>query len=227
LLDMWGVLHDGSEPYDGVLDAVRRLKDYGGGGGGDSRAAANKDGGKRLVILSNSSKRRGNSVEMLRKLGFDPDDFDAIITSGEISFQLLSGGGDDDEGPPRWDALQDETKAKNVFVYGSGDGDEEYCRSCGWELSPLEEASLIVARGTFTVNGGRASGDAVVVHKNDDPVLYERILQETLRKAASLRLPMLVCNPDKVRIPRTKEENLIGFSWELVLSVCCSLSVVG
>lgn len=40
---------------------------------------------KKLIILSNSSKRRSNSVKMLRKLGFNENDFDEIITSGEVA----------------------------------------------------------------------------------------------------------------------------------------------
>jgi FMN phosphatase YigB (HAD superfamily) len=70
LLDMWGVMHDGSKPYDGVLETVQKLK----------------DAGKEMIILSNSSKRQGNSNKMLTKLGFNPHDFAQVITSGEVSF---------------------------------------------------------------------------------------------------------------------------------------------
>eukprot|EP00985_Skeletonema_marinoi_P009232 scaffold4265_cov146-Skeletonema_marinoi.AAC.3 len=51
LLDMWGVMHNGSEPYEGVLEAVKELKRV----------------GKKMIILSNSSKRRENSHKMLGK----------------------------------------------------------------------------------------------------------------------------------------------------------------
>ena len=54
LLDMWGVMHNGSEPYEGVLKTVEELK----------RA------GKKMIILSNSSKRRENSERMLVKREF-------------------------------------------------------------------------------------------------------------------------------------------------------------
>ena len=54
LLDMWGVLHDGSKPYEGVLQTVKELKGM----------------GKNLIILSNSSKRRENSHKMLGKREF-------------------------------------------------------------------------------------------------------------------------------------------------------------
>lgn len=45
------VMHNGIEPYDGVLQVIHGLK----------------QAGKKLIILSNSSKRRDNSVEMLIK----------------------------------------------------------------------------------------------------------------------------------------------------------------
>ncbi|MBV5332427.1 hypothetical protein JZU54_02420, partial [bacterium] len=65
LLDMWGVMHDGRAPYEGVLRAVRKLK----------------ESGKRLILLSNSSKRREDAERMLVELGFDPADFHDIVTS--------------------------------------------------------------------------------------------------------------------------------------------------
>jgi len=52
---MWGVMHNGSEPYEGVLETVKELK----------RA------GKKMIILSNSSKRRENSHKMLTKRKYD------------------------------------------------------------------------------------------------------------------------------------------------------------
>lgn len=69
LLDMWGVMHNGSKPYKGVLETIKKLK----------------EAGKEMIILSNSSKRTDSSIKMLRNLGFDPNDFCQILTSGEVS----------------------------------------------------------------------------------------------------------------------------------------------
>ena len=176
LLDMWGVMHDGHKPYDGVLDVVQQLK----------------KAGKKLIILSNSSKRMDNSVKMLKKLGFDPmNDFDQIYTSGEVAFHMLSG---DSDAAPKWDLMAKAINHKKCFVLGSGDGDEEYCASAGWSLTSIDEAELVVARGVFTINDGNS-----VVHKRQDTELYESILQKRLKQAATRQLPMLVCNPDKIR----------------------------
>eukprot|EP00816_Leptocylindrus_hargravesii_P000835 CAMPEP_0196828166 /NCGR_PEP_ID=MMETSP1362-20130617/94540_1 /TAXON_ID=163516 /ORGANISM="Leptocylindrus danicus, Strain CCMP1856" /LENGTH=371 /DNA_ID=CAMNT_0042208835 /DNA_START=92 /DNA_END=1204 /DNA_ORIENTATION=- len=185
LLDMWGVMHNGSKPYEGVIETIQKLK--------------NENNGVRMVILSNSSKRQSHSITMLKKLGFNPDDFDDIITSGEVSHRMLSG--DDALNCDTWECLTNLMKndgnndRKKVFVYGSGSNDEEYCMSAGWELASVEEANLILARGTFTINDG--CGD--VVDKNEDAEQYDQMLAETLAIAAKRRIPMLVSNPDKVR----------------------------
>jgi ribonucleotide monophosphatase NagD (HAD superfamily) len=190
LLDMWGVMHDGSRPYDGVLDAVRQLAER----------------GKTIIILSNSSKRRDHSVKMLRRLGFDPSVFDKIITSGEVAHQMLCGRGEWLEPIRPWKPLADllerergggENGAppkRRALCLGSGDDDAGYLASCGWALASAGEADLVVARGTFTVDDGSS-----VVRKREDPALYESELRRALTEAAGRRLPMIVCNPDKVR----------------------------
>lgn len=77
LLDMWGVMHDGSRTYEGVIETVKKLK----------------EAGKEMIILSNSSKRQSNSLQMLEKLGFDPlNDFSQVITSGDVSVVIQESG---------------------------------------------------------------------------------------------------------------------------------------
>lgn len=179
LLDMWGVMHNGSKPYEGVIETVQKLKEE----------------GKRMIILSNSSKRVGNAHKMLKKLGFDENDFEQIITSGEISYRMLCG--DETLQCSSWSTLTNLIREgkKKVFVFGSGDGDEDYVESSGWALAPIEEADLIIARGTFTIN----NGDGNPVSKKNDEDEYFRVLNSVLEKAAERKVPMLVTNPDKVR----------------------------
>ena len=108
---MWGVMHGGHAPYEGALHAVQKLREC----------------GKRLIILSNSSKRRGDSKRMLVKLGFDPADFQNIITSGDVAHRLLRG--DEGVGCKNWEAIDDVVKRgkRNVFVFGSGNDNGGYC----------------------------------------------------------------------------------------------------
>lgn len=198
LLDMWGVMHDGSQPYDGVLDVVSKLK------------AA----GKRMVILSNSSKRQENSIKMLHKLGFDPQDFEQIITSGEVAYQMLGGESPLVTLPTVWPKLKDAANRKAV-VLGSGDEDVEYLQGCGWQVASAEEASLVVARGTFTVNDGSS-----VAHKRESAGTYDDALADILEACAVRRLPMLVTNPDKIRpdVERPPMPGKIGDAYEAVLA---------
>ena len=180
LLDMWGVMHDGSRPYPGVVDTISELKSL----------------GKKLVILSNSSKRLSYAESMLIKLGFDQNDFEQIITSGEISWQMLAGN--DKLQCKKWSVLAKLLKdaSKKVFVFGSGDNDEEYVETAGWTLAPVSEADLILSRGTFTINSGRGE----VISKNvDGEETYFAAHDEVLKIAAERRLPMLVSNPDRIR----------------------------
>lgn len=199
LLDMWGVMHNGSEPYEGVIDTITQLK----------------KSNKRMVILSNSSKRISNSKKMLKKLGFDEEDFAQIITSGEVSYRMLCG--DETLQCSSWDILSDLIKndKKKAFVFGSGDGDEEYITESGWSLASVEEADLIVARGTFTID----SGNGEPVSKKNDEEEYFRVLNESLSVAASRNLPMLVTNPDKVRPDKglPPMPGAIGDSYESIL----------
>jgi len=195
LLDMWGVMHDGIRPYEGVPEVVEKLK------------AANKT----LVILSNSSKRRTNSVKMLRKLGFSDDAFDEIITSGEVAHHLLRYLSEDE--PSTWvpkaipETIQElraratsnsnTGKKLSAVCFGSGDGDEDYLHSCGFVLAEsIDTADLIVARGTFVVQSA-----TTIAEKNTDAEAYWSAYQSALEAAAGATdpIPMVVCNPDKVR----------------------------
>jgi HAD superfamily hydrolase (TIGR01450 family) len=179
-----GVMHDGKVPYEGVLEVVQELK----------------KAGKDLVILSNSSKRRDNSIKMLEKLGFDPSDFSQIITSGEVSYQLLSRTSVEESSlaPQPWpilDSIFESSEERNVFCFGSGDDDEEYLNSCGWKLSEMDSANLIIARGPFTINDGSS-----VTHKtHDGEEAYHKRFDELIQLAAKRRIPMIVANPDKIR----------------------------
>lgn len=223
LLDMWGVMHDGIQPYEGVPEVVQKLK----------------EAGKKLIILSNSSKRRANSVKMLKKLGFSPDDdFDEIITSGEVAHHLLlhlsSSSQDDDSQesrsswvpkniPEAFQELRDknnhesERKQLSAFCFGSGDGDEDYLNSCGCTLAEtMETADLIVARGTFVV-----LSDTECADKNVDEGAYWSAYQSVLERASKLKkpLPMVVCNPDKVRPDADKSPmpGTIGVAYQELL----------
>lgn len=67
VLDQWGVLHDGTMPYAGAIQALSELRRT----------------GMRLAVLSNSGKRAKPNAARIASMGFSPDLFDLIMTSGE------------------------------------------------------------------------------------------------------------------------------------------------
>ncbi len=73
ILDLWGVLHDGNQPYPGVLDALRRLRAL----------------GKRVVLLSNAPRRAAPIAERLTEIGVPTELYVAIHSSGEEVWRHL------------------------------------------------------------------------------------------------------------------------------------------
>src|SRR5216684_503735 len=73
ILDLWGVLHDGSAPFPGVLDALARLK----------------SAGKRLAVLSNAPRRAALVASRMAEIGIPPELYDHVHSSGEEAWQHL------------------------------------------------------------------------------------------------------------------------------------------
>ena len=211
-IDMWGVLHDGKQPYEHVLDTIRKMKQ------------SSTD--KVLILLSNSSKRYQHSISNLQQLGFQVDDFHSVITSGEVTYQMLEStidDGDDNRESVsssltkpfslrQWEPLQSilnrnkQTTTKNVFILGSGDDDVPYCTRCGWTpTNNIYDAHVILARGPFTVpltpNGKDSDDivDKVIDRRTDGEDAYQQTLRNILQIAAEQGVPMIISNPDKVR----------------------------
>jgi HAD superfamily hydrolase (TIGR01459 family) len=73
ILDLWGVVHDGHEPYPGALDALVRLRAE----------------GKLVCLLSNAPRRCAPVAARLAELGISPAHYDHLLTSGELTFEAL------------------------------------------------------------------------------------------------------------------------------------------
>jgi HAD superfamily hydrolase (TIGR01459 family) len=67
LLDQWGVLHDGAQPYPGAVDCLERL-----------RAA-----GKAVVILSNSGRSGEENARFIARMGIDRGLFGEVVSAGD------------------------------------------------------------------------------------------------------------------------------------------------
>ena len=67
IIDLWGVVHNGTRPYPGVLECLTRL-----------RAAR-----KRIAFLSNAPRRSSVVAKTLLAMGIAPTLYDGIVTSGD------------------------------------------------------------------------------------------------------------------------------------------------
>jgi HAD superfamily hydrolase (TIGR01459 family) len=73
ILDLWGVVHDGTAPFPGVLDCMEQLI----------------GAGKRLVLLSNAPRRAEDVKRRIAVIGVPEHLYHGIMSSGEEAWQHL------------------------------------------------------------------------------------------------------------------------------------------
>ena len=73
ILDLWGVVHDGTRPFPGVLDCMEHLI----------------GAGKRLVLLSNAPRRSDDVMRRIAKIGVPERLYHGVMSSGEEAWQHL------------------------------------------------------------------------------------------------------------------------------------------
>jgi HAD superfamily hydrolase (TIGR01459 family) len=74
LVDQFGVLHDGRQPYPGVVDCLQKLAER----------------GRRVVLLSNSGKLAATNIARLVGLGIPRAGFVTMVTSGDVAREALA-----------------------------------------------------------------------------------------------------------------------------------------
>jgi len=74
LVDQFGVLHDGQQPYPGVLDCLQTLAER----------------GRRVVLLSNSGKLAETNIARLVAIGIPRSGFVTMVTSGDVAREALA-----------------------------------------------------------------------------------------------------------------------------------------
>jgi HAD superfamily hydrolase (TIGR01459 family) len=127
--DIWGVVHDGVRPFPLTVAALARHR----AGGG-------------IVILVTNSPRSNLGVErQLLDIGVDPASHDRIVTSGDVTQELMKqhgGGGVFHLGP-----------ARDLSIY----------EGTGVERVPLAEAKAVLCTGLFDdVNDRLADYDGLL-----------------------------------------------------------------
>ena len=73
ILDLWGVIHDGVNPYPGAHACLQALR------------AANK----RIVMLTNAPRRAEPIRKQLRRMGIEDTLYDGVMSSGEATHIML------------------------------------------------------------------------------------------------------------------------------------------
>ncbi|MCW2235892.1 TIGR01459 family HAD-type hydrolase [Azospirillum canadense] len=73
ILDLWGVIHDGEQPYPGAPECLDRL-----------RAA-----GKTICLLSNAPRRTNGVIRKLEGMGIGRERYHHVMTSGEATYDAL------------------------------------------------------------------------------------------------------------------------------------------
>ena len=74
IVDIWGVLHNGKQPFEGVDAALLNYRQQGG----------------KVLLLSNAPRPGPSAVKRLEVIGNRRDGFDDILTSGDAVRALMS-----------------------------------------------------------------------------------------------------------------------------------------
>lgn len=171
VFDQWGVLHDGSTPYPGAVEAIEHL-----------HAA-----GKQLAVLSNSGKRAAPNRQRIAAMGLPAHLFSHVMTSGEAFFSDIERGSicpgrmlpitakpDDFEA---WlsgltlETAQSLDEARSVLLMGVPEGSD------GSAEQALLDAALLRKLPVYCTNPDRASPRAGGVQQLGPGALAHAYLQ--------------------------------------------------
>jgi len=78
IIDLWGVIHDGTAPFPGALKCLRALI----------------EADKRVVLLSNAPRRAADAVKRITRIGVPAGLYHHVMSSGEEAWQYLYRRGD-------------------------------------------------------------------------------------------------------------------------------------
>ena len=76
IIDLWGVVHDGTQLYPGALETIKTLNEL----------------GKKIVFLTNAPRRSQAAEIVLNSLGVTKDLYITVVSSGEVAYSYASSG---------------------------------------------------------------------------------------------------------------------------------------
>lgn len=127
ILDLWGVIHDGSHLYPNVKECLAGLH-------------AHK---KKIIFLSNAPRRAQTVKDVLTKMGIEESLYDKIITSGEVMYQCLAHPESSFFFKPRG----------NEFIYIGLEKDRQILKGLHYEEAQKPEfAEFLLLSHSFTDN---------------------------------------------------------------------------
>jgi HAD superfamily hydrolase (TIGR01459 family) len=133
IIDMWGVLHDGTEAFPAAVAALGRLR----------------ADGKSILLLSNAPRRAAVLAAQIDRLGIGGDLYDHVLSSGEAVYQALAR-----RDHPFFAAL-----GRRLGHLGP-DGDDDLFAGLDYRAVGMGEADFILNSGPLdpaaTVEGYRA-----------------------------------------------------------------------
>ncbi|DBA01783.1 TPA: hypothetical protein N0F65_010193 [Lagenidium giganteum] len=176
ILDQYGVLHNGTEPYPGAVDCFQRLL----------------DAGKKVIILSNTSRRAVGIPPKLAGLGF-PTHFHGAVTGGEEAWRYL-------------DARRHALNKCAVMTYDlvgnyvqRASNPESVFHGLDLEVVPIDEADFLLVEGTKMICYSSDPSEAIAtafVSTGD----IDGEIQRFLRQGLARNLVLLCTNPDHISV---------------------------
>ena len=123
IVDLWGVIHGGVEPYPGVLETL----------------AALRSGGPPVALLSNAPRRAATAIRRLTEIGVPPELYNCLITSGEATHDDLAARA----------AADGETLGQAYFYIGPA-WDADLVEGLDYRaVAAVERADFLLAVGLF------------------------------------------------------------------------------
>ena len=154
--DVWGVLHNGVRAWAPAVEALQRFR----------------AGGGRVALITNAPRPRGPVIRQLARLGVPVDGadaaFDAIVTSGDVTRDLIA------------------RHADEPILHIGTDAELSIYEGLGVTLDDEVDARAVVVTGLREDGGG--GGEA------EHPEDYREELTRLVRRG----LPMICANPDIV-----------------------------
>ncbi|MFT6077767.1 MAG: HAD superfamily hydrolase (TIGR01459 family) [Myxococcota bacterium] len=169
ILDIWGVLHDGTHVYDEVIEQLEYLRSL----------------NKKICLLSNAPRRAQKVVNLLENLGIGRNLYDYILTSGEATYSSLFDSNNSQNyyyiGPEKdvdllhglgCNLVPDAKDANFAIVTGFDDGNYDISTKIPQLKTALENNLSLIC----------SNPDLIVIKKSGEELLCAGIIAEEYKK---------------------------------------------